>query len=70
MALAVLIGSGVQVFGMTVITMGNCFFCCLFVLLTLSIFFIGTVFAVLGFLSPSQRGMLVTAFLVLFVVMG
>jgi len=49
MALAVLIGSGVQVFGMTVITM---------------------VFAVLGFLSPSQRGMLVTAFLTLFVVMG
>jgi len=45
----VLIGSGVQVFGMTVITM---------------------VFAVLGFLSPAQRGMLVTAFLVLFVVMG
>lgn len=49
MALAVLIGSGVQVFGMTVVTL---------------------VFAVLGFLSPSQRGMLITAFLVLFVIMG
>jgi transmembrane 9 superfamily protein 2/4 len=49
MALAVLIGSGVQVFGMTVITLA---------------------FAVLGFLSPAQRGWLVTAFVVLFVVMG
>lgn len=49
MALAVLIGSGVQVFGMTVVTM---------------------VFAALGFFSPSQRGMLVTGFLVLFVLMG
>lgn len=49
MLLAVLIGSGVQVFGMTVITM---------------------VFAVLGFLSPANRGMLVTAVVVLFVVMG
>eukprot|EP00026_Physarum_polycephalum_P004257 Phypoly_transcript_04274.p1 GENE.Phypoly_transcript_04274~~Phypoly_transcript_04274.p1 ORF type:complete len:650 (+),score=111.27 Phypoly_transcript_04274:187-2136(+) len=49
MALAVLIGSGVQVFGMTVVTL---------------------LFAVLGFLSPAQRGYLVTAFLVLFVLMG
>jgi transmembrane 9 superfamily protein 2/4 len=49
MALAVLIGSGVQVFGMTVVTLS---------------------FAVLGFLSPAQRGYLVTAFLVLFVLMG
>jgi transmembrane 9 superfamily protein 2/4 len=49
MALAVLIGSGVQVFGMTVVTLA---------------------FTVLGFLSPAQRGWLVTAFVTLFVLMG
>jgi len=49
MLLSVLIGSGVQVLGMSVITM---------------------VFAVLGFLSPANRGMLVTAVVVLFVLMG
>jgi transmembrane 9 superfamily protein 2/4 len=49
MLLSVLIGSGVQVFGMTVVTL---------------------LFAVLGFLSPAQRGYLITAFVVLFVLMG
>jgi len=49
MLLSVLIGSGVQVFGMTLVTM---------------------VFAVLGFLSPANRGGLTTALVVLFVVMG
>lgn len=49
MLLSVLIGSGVQVFGMTVVTM---------------------IFAVLGFLSPANRGGLMTAGIVLFVVMG
>jgi len=47
--LSVLIGSGVQVFGMTMVTM---------------------IFAVLGFLSPANRGGLMTAGVVLFVVMG
>eukprot|EP01111_Echinosteliopsis_oligospora_P002065 TRINITY_DN1302_c0_g1_i1.p2 TRINITY_DN1302_c0_g1~~TRINITY_DN1302_c0_g1_i1.p2 ORF type:complete len:622 (+),score=101.14 TRINITY_DN1302_c0_g1_i1:65-1930(+) len=49
MFLSVLIGSGVQVAGMAVVTM---------------------VFAVLGFLSPAQRGMLTTSVIVLFVLMG
>jgi len=49
MLLSVLIGSGVQVFGMTMVTM---------------------IFAVLGFLSPANRGGLTTAVVVLFVVMG
>jgi len=49
MLLSVLIGSGVQVLGMTMITM---------------------IFAVLGFLSPANRGGLTTAMVVLFVVMG
>lgn len=49
MLLSILVGSGVQVFGMAVVVM---------------------VFAVLGFLSPAQRGGLVTAVVVLFVVMG
>eukprot|EP01114_Cavostelium_apophysatum_P022696 TRINITY_DN829_c0_g1_i1.p1 TRINITY_DN829_c0_g1~~TRINITY_DN829_c0_g1_i1.p1 ORF type:complete len:637 (-),score=175.06 TRINITY_DN829_c0_g1_i1:148-2058(-) len=49
MLLAVLIGSGVQVFGMVMVTM---------------------VFAVLGFLSPANRGGLVTAGIVLYVLMG
>lgn len=47
--LSVLIGSGVQVLGMGVVTM---------------------LFAVLGFLSPANRGGLMTAVIVLFVVMG
>jgi len=49
MLLSVLVGSGVQVLGMTLITM---------------------TFAVLGFLSPANRGGLTTAMVVLFVVMG
>jgi len=49
MMLSVLVGSGVQVLGMTLITM---------------------IFAVLGFLSPANRGGLMTAGVVLFVVMG
>jgi len=49
MLLSVLVGSGVQVFGMTLITM---------------------VFAVLGFLSPANRGGLITAMIVLYVLMG
>jgi len=49
MLLSVLVGTGVQVFAMSVITM---------------------VFAVLGFLSPANRGGLMTAMVVLFVVMG
>jgi len=49
MLLSVLIGSGVQILGMTVVTM---------------------IFAVLGFLSPANRGGLMTAMVVLFVVMG
>jgi len=49
MLLAVLVGSGIQVLGCTVVTM---------------------VFAVLGFLSPANRGGLMTAMVVLFVVMG
>jgi len=47
--LSVLVGTGVQVFSMAVITM---------------------IFAVLGFLSPANRGGLMTAMVVLFVVMG
>jgi transmembrane 9 superfamily protein 2/4 len=43
------VGTGVQVFAMTLITM---------------------VFAVLGFLSPANRGALMTALIVLFVSMG
>jgi len=49
MLLSVLVGTGVQVFAMSVITM---------------------IFAVLGFLSPANRGGLMTAMVVLFVVMG
>jgi len=49
MLFSVLVGSGVQVTGMTLITM---------------------VFAVLGFLSPANRGGLTTAMLVLFVWLG
>jgi transmembrane 9 superfamily protein 2/4 len=49
MLLSVLVGSGVQILGMTMITL---------------------VFAVLGFLSPANRGGLMTAMVVLFVVMG
>jgi len=49
MLLSILVGSGIQVFIMTLITM---------------------VFAVLGFLSPANRGGLMTATVVLFVVMG
>jgi transmembrane 9 superfamily member 2/4 len=49
MLLAVCVGSGVQVFAMTLITL---------------------VFAVLGFLSPSSRGALLTAMVVLFMLMG
>jgi len=49
MLLAVFIGTGVQVFCMTLTTM---------------------VFAVLGFLSPSNRGALMTSMVVLFVLMG
>jgi transmembrane 9 superfamily protein 2/4 len=47
--LSVLVGTGVQVFAMTVLTLG---------------------FAVLGFLSPANRGGLMTALLLLFVFMG
>lgn len=47
--LAVHVGTGVQLFGMTFITM---------------------LFAVLGFLSPANRGGLMTAMLLLFVLMG
>mmetsp|Transcript_58539 Transcript_58539/g.137519 ORF Transcript_58539/g.137519 Transcript_58539/m.137519 type:complete len:668 (-) Transcript_58539:237-2240(-) len=47
--LAVFIGSGVQVLGMTMFTIG---------------------FAVLGFLSPSNRGSLLISMLLLFVLMG
>ena len=47
--LAVLAGTGVQLFGMTLVTM---------------------VFATLGFLSPANRGGLMTAVLLLFVFMG
>lgn len=47
--LAVLVGTGVQLFGMTLVTM---------------------VFATLGFLSPANRGGLMTAVLLLFVFMG
>ena len=49
MMLSVLIGTGVQTFSMTVVTM---------------------VFAVLGFLSPANRGGLMTVALLLFVFMG
>lgn len=47
--LAVLVGTGVQLFSMTLVTM---------------------VFATLGFLSPANRGGLMTAVLLLFVFMG
>jgi transmembrane 9 superfamily protein 2/4 len=46
---SILVGSGVQVFGMLFLTL---------------------LFALLGFLSPANRGGLMTAFLVLFVLMG
>eukprot|EP01095_Lingulamoeba_sp_RSL-Kostka_P006661 TRINITY_DN20_c1_g1_i1.p1 TRINITY_DN20_c1_g1~~TRINITY_DN20_c1_g1_i1.p1 ORF type:complete len:632 (+),score=174.44 TRINITY_DN20_c1_g1_i1:96-1991(+) len=47
--LAVCVGSGMQVFGMTIVTL---------------------IFALLGFLSPANRGGLMTAVLVLYVFMG
>lgn len=47
--LSILVGTGVQVFGMSLMTL---------------------IFAVLGFLSPSNRGGLMTALLLLFVFMG
>merc|ERR1712054_254095 len=47
--LSVYVGTGIQLFGMCLITM---------------------VFAVLGFLSPANRGGLMTAMLLLFVLMG
>mmetsp|Transcript_10747 Transcript_10747/g.16107 ORF Transcript_10747/g.16107 Transcript_10747/m.16107 type:complete len:348 (-) Transcript_10747:23-1066(-) len=49
MALSVIVGSGVQVGSMTLITL---------------------VFAVLGFLSPANRGALLTAMIILFMLMG
>jgi len=49
MLLSVFVGTGIQVFAMTLMTM---------------------IFAVLGFLSPANRGSLMTAFVVLFVLMG
>jgi len=49
MLLSILVGSGVQVFGMLLVTI---------------------IFAVLGFLSPANRGGLMTAVIVLFVIMG
>ena len=49
MFFSILIGSGVQVIAMTIITL---------------------IFAVLGFLSPANRGALMTAMLVLFLLMG
>jgi transmembrane 9 superfamily member 2/4 len=49
MIFSVFIGSGVQVFAMTIITL---------------------IFALLGFLSPANRGALMTASLVLFLIMG
>ena len=49
MIFSILIGSGIQVFAMTVITL---------------------IFALLGFLSPANRGALMTAMLVLFLLMG
>eukprot|EP01117_Protostelium_nocturnum_P020109 TRINITY_DN88_c0_g2_i1.p1 TRINITY_DN88_c0_g2~~TRINITY_DN88_c0_g2_i1.p1 ORF type:complete len:630 (+),score=205.75 TRINITY_DN88_c0_g2_i1:39-1892(+) len=49
MLLSVLIGSGVQVFAMALVTM---------------------IFAALGFLSPANRGALLSSMVVLFVVMG
>eukprot|EP00195_Chlamydomonas_chlamydogama_P006578 CAMPEP_0202903266 /NCGR_PEP_ID=MMETSP1392-20130828/23330_1 /ASSEMBLY_ACC=CAM_ASM_000868 /TAXON_ID=225041 /ORGANISM="Chlamydomonas chlamydogama, Strain SAG 11-48b" /LENGTH=640 /DNA_ID=CAMNT_0049590357 /DNA_START=131 /DNA_END=2053 /DNA_ORIENTATION=+ len=47
--LSTIVGSGVQIFGMTVVTM---------------------IFALLGFLSPANRGGLMTAMLMMFVFMG
>lgn len=47
--LSVYVGTGMQLIGMSVVTM---------------------IFAVLGFLSPANRGGLMTAMLLLFVVMG
>jgi len=49
MLLSVLLGSGVQIFGMTLITM---------------------IVAALGFLSPANRGGLISSMVVLFVIMG
>jgi len=49
MIFSILIGSGIQVFAMTIITL---------------------IFALLGFLSPANRGALMTATLVLFLLMG
>ncbi len=46
---SILVGTGVQVFAMTLLTL---------------------IFAVLGFLSPANRGGLMTALLLLFVFMG
>lgn len=46
---SVLVGTGFQIFSMTMLTLG---------------------FAVLGFLSPANRGGLMTALLLLFVFMG
>jgi transmembrane 9 superfamily protein 2/4 len=78
MLLSVLVGSGVQVFTMTLITLSKFFVSCAqFLLLpqidrTCMILLIAfsIAFAVLGFLSPANRGGLANAMVVLFVVMG
>ena len=67
--LSVLVGSGVQLLAMVIITLCAC---------TLSLLSsrpltacaLRTGFAVLGFLSPANRGGLMTAMLLLFVFMG
>lgn len=73
MLLSILVGSGVQVLGMLMVTIGIIILIS-FSLIDCKIFSLtkkkNLVFAVLGFLSPANRGGLLTAVLVLFVVMG
>lgn len=74
MLLAVFVGSGVQVLCMTVVTLGkfNIFFI-LYLNFTISVkidCIIYLAFACLGFLSPANRGSLMTCSLVLFVSLG
>lgn len=75
MLLSVFVGSGVQVLAMTIITLGkaspeiilcNRNFICKWIYIFLS----SEAFACLGFLSPANRGALMTCAMVLYVCLG
>lgn len=73
MLLAVFVGSGVQVLYMTVVTLGKIIILnVIFIFFLLTLFYYDNVlaFACLGFLSPANRGSLMTCSLILFVCLG